>query len=196
MIDSMTCLSPRLAGLVLCLLASAWALPVMAQEPVLPQTGRIISDAALNGRLDVAPAPAAPQYASEVEAYCANIADAARDQRYLRQKQELEQLRAEVDERVKLLEQRRDEFEEWVARREAFIEVAEGQLTKIYQEMRADSAAAQLELIAPEVAAAIVMKLDPRLSSQILNEMEAKNAAILAGIIADAASKQLPKEPS
>ena len=39
----------------------------------------------------------------EVREFCTNIADAARDQRYLLQKQELETLQKDVDERIKVL---------------------------------------------------------------------------------------------
>ena len=132
----------------------------------------------------------------EIKAYCANIADAARDQRYLRQTKELQDLQSQVDERIRVLEQRRDEYREWMTKREEFLKVAETTLLDIYKKMRPDAAARQLELVNPEVAAAIVMKLNSRLASQILNEMAADKAAGLASIIADAASKDLPREPS
>ena len=135
-------------------------------------------------------------YESEIEAYCANIADAARDQRYLRQKNELESLKVKVDERIAVLEQRRDEYQKWLGKRDDFMRVAEGTLVDIYKKMRPDAAAAQLSLINPGVAAAIVMKLNARLSSQILNEMDPEKAAGLAGIIANAAAAEQPKDPS
>ena len=132
----------------------------------------------------------------EIKAYCANIADAARDQRYLRQSKELKDLQAQVDERIKVLETRRDEYREWMTRREEFLKVAEGTLLDIYKTMKPDAAAKQLELVNPEVAAAIMMKLNSRIASSILNEMSAEKAAGLASIIADASTKTLPKEPS
>jgi flagellar motility protein MotE (MotC chaperone) len=143
-----------------------------------------------------AASPEQKTYESEIEAYCANIADAARDQRYLRQKNELETLKSKVDERIALLEQRRDEYEKWLGKRDDFMRVAEGTLVDIYKKMRPDAAASQLSLINPGIAAAIVMKLNARLSSQILNEMDPENAAALAGIIANAAATDQPKDPS
>lgn len=132
----------------------------------------------------------------EIRAFCGNIADAARDQRYLLQKQELEQLQSEVDERMRLLDERSVEYREWLKKREDFMLVADTQLVEIYKNMRADAAAGQLEIVKPGVAAAIIMKLSPRLASQILNEMDTKKAATLTGIIASAAAPDQPKDPS
>jgi len=153
------------------------------------------SDFQLNGKTDAA-LVVRKEYGSEVEAYCANIADSARDQRYLIQKKELGDLQLQVNERVKILEQRRDEFQMWLKKRNDFLRVAEGTLIEIYKKMKPDAAATQLALVNPEIAAAVIMNLEARLSSSILNEMEADKAAMLAGIIADAASRELPKEPS
>ncbi|MBW3097368.1 MotE family protein [Pseudohoeflea coraliihabitans] len=186
----------RLAAAALCVLAATHAFAAedtAGAETVEAQSAEANPNDRLGGKLD----PQLPQTTgSEVENYCANIVDEARDQRYLRQKQELEDLQKRVDERIALMQQRSDYYREWLAKREKFLEVAEGTLTEIYQKMRPDSAAEQLSLIHPSVAAAIVMKLSPRLSSQILNEMEAKKAASLASIIADAASRELPKDPT
>lgn len=136
-----------------------------------------------------------PTLEDEIKAFCGNIADAARDQRYLLQKKELETLQADVDERIKRLDDRSQQYREWLDKREEFMRVAEAGLVDIYKNMRPDSAAAQLELVKPEVAAAIIMKLNARLASQILNEMDSKIAASLTGIIASAAAADDGKEP-
>ncbi|WP_408015590.1 MotE family protein [Rhizobium alarense] len=134
--------------------------------------------------------------ADEIREFCTNIADAARDQRYLLQKKELEDLQKQVDLRIKTLEDRRSEYEDWLKRRNDFLKVAEDGLVEIYKKMPPDAAAAQLELIRPEVASAIVMKLAPRMSSLILSEMEAEKAAMLASIIASASDPNTSKDPS
>lgn len=138
----------------------------------------------------------APSLEDEIRAFCGNIADAARDQRYLLQKKELEELQAGVDERIRLLEERSVKYRDWLKKREDFMLVADTQLVEIYKNMRPDAAAEQLELVGPGVAAAIVMKLSPRLASQILNEMDTKKAAALTGIIAAAAAPEQPEDPS
>lgn len=138
---------------------------------------------------------APPTLEDEIKAFCGNIADAARDQRYLLQKKELEKLQTEVDERIARLEERSAQYREWLDKREEFMRVAEAGLVDIYKNMRPDSASQQLALMKPEVAAAIIMKLNARLASQILNEMDAKVAASLTGIIASAAAADDKKEP-
>lgn len=134
--------------------------------------------------------------ADEIREFCTNIADAARDQRYLLQKQELENLQKDVDERIKTLEARRAEYEEWLTRRNAFLKQAEGGLVEIYRKMKPDAAAAQLAELNPQIASAIVMKLPPRQSSTILGEMSADKAALLTRIIAAAGDANTSKDPS
>ncbi|MCT8997783.1 MotE family protein [Chelativorans intermedius] len=129
----------------------------------------------------------------EVQRFCTNIADAARDRRYALQAQELERLRGEVDSRIAALEKKRAEYEGWLARRDAFLAKAEGNLVQIYSNMRPDAAAERLSEVRAELAAAILMKLDPRTAGVILNEMNSKNAATLTTIMASAAR---PEDPS
>ncbi len=134
--------------------------------------------------------------ADEIREFCTNIADAARDQRYLLQKQELENLQKDVDERIKTLEARRAEYEDWLKRRNDFLKSAEGGLVEIYKKMKPDAAAAQLAELDPEIASAIVMKLAPRQSSTILGEMPADKAAALTRILTAASDPNTSKDPS
>lgn len=135
----------------------------------------------------------AQRMTDEVREFCANVIDAARDRRYAVQAQELEALRSEIDERVALLETKRAEYERWMKKREEIIERAEDSVVGIYARMRPDAAAERLEKLDPSLAAAIVMKLNQRQAGIILNEMEARAAARLTGIIADVAK---PEDPS
>lgn len=134
--------------------------------------------------------------ADEIREFCTNIADAARDQRYLLQKKELEDLQKDIDGRIETLEVRRKEYEDWLKRRNNFLKVAEDSLVDIYKNMAADAAAEQLALIRPEIASAIVMRLAPRTSSAILAEMEAEKAAMLTAIIASASDPNTSKDPT
>lgn len=138
----------------------------------------------------------APTMEDEIRSFCGNIADAARDQRYLMQKKELEELQAGVDERIQQLDERSLQYRDWLQKREEFMRVAETQLVDIYKNMRPDAASAQMEILPPQVAAAIIMKLSPRLASSILNEMDSEKAAGLTGMIASAAAPDLPEDPS
>ncbi|GAA2828770.1 flagellar motility protein MotE (MotC chaperone) [Aminobacter aminovorans] len=133
-----------------------------------------------------------PVEQSEVERFCSNIADAARDRRYQLQAEELKKLQAEVDKRIALLEERKTEYETWLKRREVFLARAEEGVVQIYSRMKPDAAAERLAVMNVDLAAAIMMKLDARKASVILNEMESKVAAELTRIIASAARREDP----
>ncbi|TPW26892.1 MotE family protein [Pararhizobium mangrovi] len=138
-----------------------------------------------NAADDAAKAPSATT-ATEVERYCSNIAEPAREERYRRQKKALDDLRAAIDTRMTALEKRKGEYEDWLKRRDDFVKSARQRLVDIYTNMDADAAADQLSLIDPSVAAAILMKLKSDRAGAILNEMKAEKAARLAAIIASA----------
>lgn len=129
---------------------------------------------------------------TEVQRFCSNIADAARDRRYALQAKELEKLKAEVDERIKALEAKRLEYEQWLKRRDDFLDKAEDNVVKIYSKMKPDAAAERLSEVRVELAAGIIMKLEPRQASTILNEMDRKAAAMITGVMASATRKKDP----
>jgi len=119
----------------------------------------------------------------EIDRYCTNINDKAADARYAMQARELQQLRAEVDNRIQELEAKRQEYEVWLKRRDEFIDKAEDSLVGIISKMRPDAAAAQMALLGDEAAAALLLKLNPRVSSVILNEMPPEKSSKLARVI-------------
>lgn len=128
----------------------------------------------------------------EIERFCANIADAARDRRYALQTMELEKLRSDIDQRIAALEEKRREYETWLERREVFLAKAEDSVVAIYSTMRPDAAAERLAELKAELAAGILMKLKARDAGVILNEMDTQAAATLTSIMASAARKQDP----
>jgi flagellar motility protein MotE (MotC chaperone) len=132
----------------------------------------------------------------EIRQFCTNIADPARDQRYLLQKQELDKLRADIDSRMAEMDKRKAEYQDWLKRRNEFIKQAEAGLTDIYKNMKPDAAALQLQEVKIEVAAAVIMRLGSRQSSVILNEMDPLKAAVIANIIASASDPNTSKDPS
>ncbi|MGG6896293.1 MULTISPECIES: MotE family protein [Rhizobium] len=135
--------------------------------------------------------PASSQ--DEIRQFCTNIADPARDQRYLLQKQDLEKLRGDIDQRIATMDKRKAEYEDWLKRRDDFLKTADLGLVDIYKNMKPDAAAASLNEVRTVVAAAIIMKLSPRQSSLILAEMDAKKAGVIANIIASASNPNTSK---
>jgi len=134
----------------------------------------------------------APGNADEIQRFCSNIADAARDRRYALQAEQLKTLKQAIDKRMKELEAKRAEYQDWLKRRNDFAAMAEGDVVQIYAKMKPDGAAERLASVKPELAAAILLKLKPRQASQILNQMDAQDAAALTGIMAAAARKVDP----
>lgn len=139
----------------------------------------------------------------EIQKFCTNIADAARDQRYVLQKQELEKLQSDVDERIRTLEARTAEYQDWLKRRNDFLARAEAGLVDIFKTMKPDAAAPQLEEMRMEIAAAIIMQLPARQSALFLSEMDPQKAGMISTIISSASdpntsktSPNTPKAPS
>ncbi len=149
-----------------------------------------------SGNAQEADKPPVSAVSSEIEKYCSNIADAARDQRYALQREELQKLQDDVEERILELERRTVEYQDWLDRRNTFLKKAEAGLVDIYKNMKADSAASQLELVNVNVAAAIIMKLSARQSSLVLSEMAPEKAAEITGIISNATDPNTSKDPS
>ena len=139
----------------------------------------------------------------EIQKFCTNIADAARDQRYLLQKQELEKLQADVDARIEALEQRTAEYQDWLKRRNDFLARAQAGLVDMFKTMKPDAAAPQLQEMRMEIAAAIIMQLPARQSALFLSEMDPEKAGMISTIISSAtdpntskARPNTPKAPS
>jgi flagellar motility protein MotE (MotC chaperone) len=145
---------------------------------------------------DKQPKPAVKTAREEIKAFCANIADAARDQRYQLQKEELTKLQAQVDDRIAVLEKRKNEYEDWLNKRNAFLKQAEAGLVDIYKKMKPDAAAEQMNLLDPNLVSAVIMKLKPAQASLILAEMEPKKAAMITAIMSAVETRDAPRNPS
>lgn len=129
------------------------------------------------------PAQGASSPASDAEAFCANIADAASDARFAWEAKTLKDLEAEVETATAALEAKREELQEWVTRREEFQNLAQQSVVDIYSKMRPEAAAAQLSALDERTAAAVLIKLNSRVASAILSEMDTPRAVSLAEVI-------------
>jgi flagellar motility protein MotE (MotC chaperone) len=129
---------------------------------------------------------------NDAERYCRNIADAAKEAKFEWQVKTISELEDALTKRTMALEAKRAEVEAWLEKREDFMALAEERLVDIYSKMRAEAASAQISELGPVTAAALLMKLQPRISSAILNEMPAANAARLASLMVDAKASDKP----
>lgn len=131
--------------------------------------------------------PEAPQTKdgeSAAAVYCVNIADKAADARLARQTARLGELEAQVESRIAVLEQRRDEARQWVERQESLLKAAEASLVEIYARMDPEAAAGQLALLDTRLAASVLHQLKAREASAILNVMKTDRAADLVRMLA------------
>ncbi|MET0747450.1 MAG: MotE family protein [Rhizobium sp.] len=129
----------------------------------------------------------------EIRQFCTNIAEPARDQRYLLQKQALEKLQHDVDARIAIMDQRKSEYEDWLKRRNDFLAKADDGLVDIYKNMKPDAAAASLNEVKVTIASAIIMKLKASQASLILSEMDPQKAATVTNIMASASDPNTSK---
>jgi len=118
--------------------------------------------------------------------YCENLSTAAADARFELQKQSLASMEKEIEARIKVLEAKKAEYEEWLKRRDEVLARADETIVAIYSKMKPDASAVQLANMDEQMAAAIISKLNPRAASAVLNEMEPARAAQLAHVITDA----------
>jgi len=132
------------------------------------------------------PLDALPSNASAAQQYCFNTADSAADARFAWQAKKIADMEAELDKKSRQLEIRTEEYKQWLERRDAFSRKAHEKLVGLYTRMRADAAAVQLATLDEEMAAAVVMKLETKVASQIMSEMDSERAAKIASIISGA----------
>ncbi|MEQ1944673.1 MotE family protein [Mesorhizobium sp. VNQ89] len=157
-------------------------------DPALLVPEEALLDEAATGTVRAKPL----ESGTDVERFCSNIADAARDRRYALQKDELQVLQQEIDKRIAALEEKRAEYESWLKRREDFLAKAKEDVVKIYSGMKPDAAAERLAEMDAVLAASILMQIEPRKAGVILNEMERKAAAMLTGVMAAASRRTDP----
>jgi flagellar motility protein MotE (MotC chaperone) len=123
-----------------------------------------------------------------VQQYCANIASSAADARIAWQMKRMAELDAQIKQRIVELETKEAESKQWIDQREALMKKADDGIVAIYAKMQPEAAAAQMGVMEDTIAAALLTKLNPRVSSAILNEMEAGRAAKLTDLMAGSAA--------
>jgi flagellar motility protein MotE (MotC chaperone) len=133
--------------------------------------------------------------ANAAKDYCANIASAAADARFIWHKKVLAEIEVEIAKRVALLEEKTAEYQKWVVRRDEFSKKANDTVLRIYARMRPDAAAVQLAALDEETAAAVLMKLEARVASLILGDMDTAQAARLTATISGAGKVAPPAPP-
>jgi flagellar motility protein MotE (MotC chaperone) len=128
-----------------------------------------------------------PPNATAAQQYCFNTVDTAADARFAWQAKKIKEMEAALDKRAQQLEAKTEEYKQWLQRRDEFSRKAHEKLVGFYSRMRPDAAALQLASLDEEMAAAVVTKLETKVASQIMGEMDPERAAKIATIISGAA---------
>jgi len=132
-----------------------------------------------------------PDIREDYQKYCYNIADAARDARYARQKRQILEMEKRLEKLLRQLEKKREEYETWVMRRKEITDRMTRAMLDVYAKMEPEAAAAQIAQMEYAVAVAILTGLKPQKASAILTEMDPKKAGRLVnaivGVVAEAA---------
>jgi flagellar motility protein MotE (MotC chaperone) len=136
------------------------------------------------------PAPVSapsPAYTSAVQRFCASIGPTAIEARFAWQRRTIAELEKEIAVRIERLDAKIEEHKKWLAKREAFAAKATTSLVLLITKMKAEAAALQLAEMEEDVAAALLMRLDAKISGPLLGEIPPIKAARLAGLIAASA---------
>jgi flagellar motility protein MotE (MotC chaperone) len=141
--------------------------------------------AAQNDKTKLPPAPLPPEKVADsgVARYCANVAPLAAEARIAWESRRLDEIDAQVKQRIADLEKTEADARDWVNKRQAMLNTATDDVVAIYTKMDAEAAAAQLATMDDPVAVAILAKLKTNAASAILNEMDAARASKLTGLI-------------
>jgi flagellar motility protein MotE (MotC chaperone) len=136
---------------------------------------------------DGKPKPAAPPLDKNVDAgvsrYCANVAPIAAEARIAWETRHLDELDAQIKQRIADLEKAEADTRDWVSKRDALLNSASDDVVAIYGKMEPEAAAAQIAAMDESIAVSILHKLKVGAASSILDQMEAARAARLTGLI-------------
>ncbi len=139
--------------------------------------------AAQNDKPKPPPLPSEKAGDSGVARYCTNVAPLAAEARIAWESRRLDEIDAQVKQRIADLEKTEADARDWVGKRQTMLNAASDDVVAIYTKMDAEAAAAQLAAMDEPVAVAILAKLKTNAASAILDVMDAARAAKLTGLI-------------
>lgn len=122
------------------------------------------------------PVPPAP-VPREIRQFCANTSNSVVDARVVWEAAKLVELEAKLRQRIAEFEAKRADYEDWLRKHDEALKQAKEDVVSIYSKMRPDAAAAQLSVMDDVMAASVLTKLNARVASAILAEMDPGRAA-------------------
>lgn len=134
--------------------------------------------------------PVAASVDAEAEDFCKTFADKAAESKVARQRKELLDIKAKIDEQLLSLSQKTIQLETWVARRSEIRNAVSANLVKMYSNVESEIAAQQLQKLSTEMASEVLQRLNPKLSGEIVSAMDVNFASkVVKVMMADAAKR-------
>ncbi len=118
--------------------------------------------------------------ASIARSYCSNNLASAAEARIASKRKALLELEERIEKKSAELSRLTADARDWVDRREKGRAMSRDSLVDAYSKMRPEAAAQQIGAMSDDVAVSIIMKLNARAASAIMNEMGADRAARIA----------------
>jgi flagellar motility protein MotE (MotC chaperone) len=131
-----------------------------------------------------------PSQASAKPDFCRAFANRAAQTKLQNQKNELLQLKSQIEEQLLTLNQKTRELENLVAQRDAHQKAVSNSLVKIYSNVEPEIAAQQLEKLGVEMASEVLQRLNPKISGEIVTAMDVKLASRVVKVMLTKASNQ------
>ena len=136
-----------------------------------------------DGKLKLTAPPSEKSADTGVSRYCANVAPVATEARIAWETRHLNELDAQIKQRIADLEKAEADTREWVSKRDALLNSASDDVVAIYGKMDPEAAAQQIAAMDETIAVSILHKLKVGAASSILDQMEAARAARLTSLI-------------
>jgi flagellar motility protein MotE (MotC chaperone) len=169
--------------------AALGAIFIIFSSPAFAQDGRAPDKQKPKATADKSTEKVAVDRALDGEAsrFCANAAPSIAEARVAWETKQLNDLDAQVKQRLADIEKAEAAIEDWVTKRDAMLKSATDDVVAIYSKMDPQAAATQIAAMDDSLAAAILGKLKAAAAGAILNEMEADRASKLAVVLSGTA---------
>lgn len=115
--------------------------------------------------------------------FCAALASGLKDKILALQKNELLELKVEIDTNMTALNARMEQYKKLLQQRDDELRKIDDNVVAIYTKMRPETAASQIAMLDNKQAATLLFKLNPKTTSLILNEMDPAKAALLTDLM-------------
>jgi flagellar motility protein MotE (MotC chaperone) len=124
-----------------------------------------------------------PVAAPEDTDFCRAFASQAREARFARQKEQLNLLKSDIEAQLGQLNTKTEELQRWIEKREKIKASVSENLVKLYANIEAETAAAQLQKLDVEMVSSLLQQLNPKTAGEIMSAMEPAFASRLTHVM-------------